>query len=338
MNKSSNYGFYESSVHQAYYDKKLLSRLLPNLVYTEFGEERDLPKNQTDYIAFRRIESLAATTTPLTEGVNPTPVDMDDTIIRAQIKELGSYTEVSSLLTLVDYDPVVARYSEVFGEHAANSIDQYTRDILVAGTYFIRIQASGALSTSGARSTVAYSITKAALDTAIVQLESYNVPKFEAIVNATTGVGTTPVPESYVCIVHPHVKKDILALGSSNGIIPAYKYSNTSKLLKGEFAAYEGGIRFVSTTNGKIWTGAGAAGTTTYRNNGTNFDVYGNIVLGKGFYAKTRLDGGARIIVKTPKEIGGALERYGTVGWEANYQAVILNEYCGIRIECCATL
>jgi len=338
MNMTSTFGFYESNVHQAYYDKKLLSRLLPNLVYTEFGEERDLPKNQTDYIAFRRIESLAAQSTPLNEGVNPAAIDVDDTIIRAQIKEFGAWTEVSSLLQLTDYDPVITRYSEVFGENAANSLDQYTRDILVAGTYFIRIQDTGTLSTSGARNTVAHPIRKLALDMAITQLEGYNVPKFESIVNATTGVGTSPIPESYVCIVHPHVKKDILALGSSNGIIPAFKYSNTSKLLKGEFAAYEGGIRFVSTTNGKIWSGAGATGTTNYRNNGTAYDVYGCLVIGKGFYAKTRLNGGARIIVKTPEQIGGALERYGTVGWQANYQAVILNDYCGVRIECTASL
>lgn len=341
MQTTSNFGFYESNVHQAYYDKKLLQRLLPNLVFATLCEERNLPKNQTDYIAFRRIESLAAQTTPLTEGVNPSPIAVDDTIIRSQIQEFGAYAEVSSKLTLTDYDPVITRYSEVFGENAANSIDQYTRDVLMAGTYFIRIQGATTLTTSGLRNTVAYPITKAALDAAIVQLESYDVPKWEGIINASGGYNTSPIPEAYVCVVHPHVKKDILAIGEANGIIPAFKYANTTKLMKGEFAAYEGGIRFVSTTNGKIWPGEGAAGTTyRYTTDGTtnSYDVYGCLVVGKGYAARTNLDGGARVIVKTPKEIGGALERYGTVGWQANYQTTILNEYCGVRIECCATV
>ncbi len=326
-----------STVYQAYYDKKLLQRLLPNLVYVELGESRPLPRNNTPFIAFRRFESLAAQTTPLTEGVNPTPIDVDDTVIRAQIKEFGAYTEVSSLLTLTDYDPIITRYSELFGENAANSLDQYTRDVIMGGTYFIRVTGATGLTTSGARSTVAYPIIKAAFDAAIVQLESYNVPKWESIITASTGVSTSPVPESYICVVHPHVKKDILALGASNGIIPAFKYSSTTRLMKGEFAAYEGGIRFVSTTNAKIWAGEGAA-STSYRYTGSNLDVYGCIVMGKGFFARTELDGGARIIVKPPQDIGGALERFSTVGWQANYQAVILNEYCGVRIECAATL
>ena len=337
MNTTANIGFNVAQGYQAYYDKKLLQRLLPNLVYAELGEQRDLPKNSTDYISFRRFESLAAQTTPLTEGVNPDPIDMDDTIIQSKIQEFGAWTPVSSKLILTDYDPIITRYSEVYGENASNSIDQYTRDVLMAGTYFIRIQANGALSGSGNRNTVAYPITKAALDAAIVQLESYNVPKFEGIIPASGGIGTTPIPESYVCVVHPHVKKDILALGADNGIIPAFKYSSTTKLMKGEFAAYEGGIRFLSTTNGKIWTGAGATGTT-YRNTSGSYDVYGCIVVGRGFFARTNLGGGARIIVKPPEEIGGALERYGTVGWQANYQVTILNEYCAIRIECAATL
>ena len=337
-NSTANIGFNQTTQYQAYYDKKLLQRLLPNLVYTEFGEKHPLPKNNTKYIQVRRFESLAAQTTPLTEGVNPSAVDMDDTLIQASIQEFGAWSQVSSLLELTDYDPVITQFSEVFGENAANSLDQYTRDILLAGTYFIRIQATGTLSTSGNRNTVAYSMTKGALDAAILQLESYNVKKFDSIIAGSSGIGTSPVPESYICIVHPHVKKDILALGSSNGIIPAFKYSNVNKLYPGEFAAYEGGIRFLATTNGKIWTGAGATGTTTYRNNGTSYDVYGCIVLGKGFYATTDLDGGARIIVKPKSIIGGALERYSTVGWQANYQAFIINDYCGVRIECAATL
>jgi len=342
MNTTSNIGLPISDggltgVYQAYYDKKLLQRLLPNLVYIELGEKRDLPTNNTSIIAFRRFESLAPQTTPLVEGQNPTPVEIDDTIIRSKVKEFGAYAEISSLLTLTDYDPLIARYTELFGENAANSLDQYTRDIIMAGTYFIRVQDASTTSPSAARNTVAYPITLQALKAAVAQLEGYNVPKWDSIITASTGVSTSPVPESYVCVVHPHVKQDILALGANNGIIPAFKYSSTTRLMKGEFAAYEGGIRFVSTTNAKIWAGEGATGTT-YRNTAGAYDVYGCIVMGKGYFGRTELNGGSKIIVKTPEQIGGALNRFSTVGWQADYQATILNEYCGVRIECAASI
>lgn len=340
MQTTSNSGVDVQQQYQAYYDKKLISRLLPNLVYSDpaFGEERPLPKNNTKYIMINKYESLAPVST-ISEGQNPAPVTITNTPIQAYVREFGSFSEVSSLLQLTEYDPVITRYAEVFGEQAANSLDQYDRDQMVAGSHYIRIQATGTLSSSGAQNTVAYPITKLALDKAILGLEKYNVSKFTSIISGSTGVGTSPVPDSYICIVHPDVKYDIMALGESNGIIPAYKYSNVNKLYRGEFAAYQGGIRFLSTTNGKKWAGAGAAGTTTYYNNGTNFDVYGCLVFGKGFKGQTYIDSdAARIIIKPASVIGGALERFSTVGWVAIHHALILNDYCGVRIECAATI
>lgn len=57
---------------QGHYDRNLLERALPSLVHARWGQPRPMPRNSGSRINFRRYESLAANTTPLTEGVTPT--------------------------------------------------------------------------------------------------------------------------------------------------------------------------------------------------------------------------------------------------------------------------
>jgi len=53
-----------------FYDRTLLERLLPLLVYTKFGQVRDIPrKSGSNTIKFRKYASLAVATTALTEGI-----------------------------------------------------------------------------------------------------------------------------------------------------------------------------------------------------------------------------------------------------------------------------
>jgi len=73
-----------------YYDRTLLERLLPLLVYTRFGQIRDIPrKSGTNTIKFRRYSSLSAATTALTEGITPVGSQLSITDITADVSRYG---------------------------------------------------------------------------------------------------------------------------------------------------------------------------------------------------------------------------------------------------------
>lgn len=77
---------------QGHYDRNLLERSLPALIYGRFAQTRPLPKNTGIRINFRRYGSLDVNTTPLGEGVTPTGKKLTSTDIYATIKQYGSHS------------------------------------------------------------------------------------------------------------------------------------------------------------------------------------------------------------------------------------------------------
>lgn len=325
---------------RAAFDKRLLERLLPNLPHSIGAEKRPLAMRSGNQIKFRRIESLAANATPLTEGVTPTGTVLSDTKLTSTIAQHGDYVIITDIAEKTDEIALASEAVDTLAEQGAKSMDQVTRDVINAGTYYLRVTSSSAYSASGARVTVAYPIIKEALRAAVRQLESYDVKKFKDAIKAGPGVGSLPVPEAYICLVHPHVAYDLRhLLGETNGFIPVHKYSNYAGLYPGEIGALDAGVRFVSTSNGKIWTGEGAA-STSYKYTGSNLDVYGCVMFGKGFYGDTEFEGGLKTIVQDFGSAGtiDPFKQRMTVAWLAEYVCTILNDYCGVRIECAASL
>jgi N4-gp56 family major capsid protein len=73
-----------------FYDRTLLERLLPLLVYTKYGQVRDVPrKSGSNTIRFRRYNSLAVATTALTEGTTPVGSQLSITDITANVLQYG---------------------------------------------------------------------------------------------------------------------------------------------------------------------------------------------------------------------------------------------------------
>jgi N4-gp56 family major capsid protein len=64
-------------------------------------------------------------------------------------------------------------------------------------------------------------------------------------------------------------------------------------------------------------------------------DVYNTWVLGKGYFGTLKIDNmPAKVIVKEPGSAGTAdpLDQVATVGWKANFAAVILDQSRGVLI------
>ena len=130
----------------------------------------------------------------------------------------------------------------------------------------------------------------------------------------------------YVAIIHPDVAYDLMR---SEDWVKASEYAGSTQIFEGEIGRVAG-IRFVETTEAKIFAGAGASGK----------DVYATMVLGADAYGVTEVEGGGlQHIVKQLGSAGTAdpLNQRATVGWKAIKTAERLVEAFMIRIESCST-
>ena len=117
-----------------FYDRVLLDRALPLLLHARYGQVRDIPRGNTDVIKWRKYGSLAAATTPLSEGLTPDGSSLSITDATATVKQYGDFVTFSDFLQMTTLDPLLIEAAEVLGEQAGDTLDQLCRDVMVAGT------------------------------------------------------------------------------------------------------------------------------------------------------------------------------------------------------------
>lgn len=306
-----------------YYDRMLLERALPLLVHDRWAQIRDIPKKNTNVIKFRKYGSLSVATTPLTEGITPDSESLSITDTTATVSQYGAYVTLTDWLVLTTLDPVLMEAAEVLGEQAGLTLDTITRDVMVAGTN-VQYADTGDAQVNAARTDIAAedSLEDGEIWRAIRTLKNANARKITKMVSGDIGYETRPVDACYVGIIHPNTTYDVR---QETGWVPVEKYASKADLMPGEVGAF-GEVRFVETTNAKVWEDAGAGAA----------DVYGTLILGANAYGVTRISGESlRNIVKPVGSAGTAdpLEQRSTSGWKATKTAVILQQLFMLRIE-----
>lgn len=316
---------------QAFYDRNLLARAQPSEVHGRFGQKRPIAQRNGNQIKFRRYSQLAAASIPLTEGVTPTGSQLAVTDLLATLNQYGDFITLSDMVSLTNQDPVVTEATDVLGDQAGTTIDQARRDVLVAGT---NVAYAGGVA---ARVNVNIKITGPDLDKAIRFLKVQNAKYVKDGIMPSDKIGTGSVRKSFIMLVHPDVEFDLEQITGYRSISD---YGSQEQTMEDEIGAYKN-IRFVSSTNCKIFPGAGAAGTTVYKNNGTNFDVYVSLLIAANAYGVCPLSGNAmQTYIKALGSSGTAdpLEQRSTVGWKATTTTKILNDSWMIRLETGASL
>lgn len=314
---------------QAFYDRNLLSRAQPNDVHGRFGQKRPISARSGNQIKFRRYSQLAAATTALTEGVTPTGSSLAVTDITSTLVQYGDYITLSDMVSLTNQDPVVTEATDVLGDQAGTTIDQVRRDVLVAGSNVA--YASGVAN----RLALVNKITAADLDKAIRYLKGQNAKFMKEGIPPSDGVGTGAIRKAFIAIVHPDVEYDLEAI---TGFKPVSDYPAQMGVIEDEIGAYKN-IRFVTSTNAKIWTDATTALTAGYKGVTKN-DVYATLIFGAEAYGLSPLSGNAmNTYVKALGSAGTAdpLEQRSTVGWKATTITTILNQTWMIRLESLAS-
>lgn len=290
---------------QTYYNRELLRTFEPNLVHLQFGENYRMPMNSGITMNMRKMIPVAAKTTALEEG-NPGDGKMlAEVAITTTIQQFGDYARCSDWLDMVHLDENITRRVQRFGDAGARSVDALVRDELATCTNVI--YAGG--KTARAQLTAADKLTSKELRKAVRTLKKNLAEKFNGY---------------YVAIVGPDTVYD---LQEDDAWVKVSEYQDKENIYTGEVGRLFG-IRFVESTEAKIFEGAGASSA----------DVASVIVLGRYAYGLTSLKGNKpRVVVKTAGSAGTAdpLDQISTVGWKLDgFAAKLLQPEFAVRIEC----
>ena len=298
-----------SAENKTFYDRTLLESAKPNLIHSQFGQKRPIPKNGGKKIEFRRYGALPKALTPLTEGVTPDGRKLTVTSIEAEVHQYGDYVALSDVLDLTAIDNNVLEATKAIGNQAGLTLDTITRNILQAGTnvqYCPKVGASGTTAvTSRADIDATCKLTVDEIKKAVAILKANNVPKISG---------------SYVAIIHPYAAYDLM---SDPAWEDMHKYTTSDNMYEGEIGRIAG-VRFVESSEALIVKTS------------TNPAVFCTLVLGENAYGITEVTGGGlKTIIKQLGSAGTAdpLDQRSTVGWKAMQTAEILQQNYMIRIE-----
>lgn len=289
---------------KTYYSDYLIDNAEAKLVHDQFAQKHPIPKNGGKTIEFRKYSPLAKALTPLTEGVTPDGNSLNVTTIEATVAQYGDYITLSDMLLLTAIDNNMVQATKLLGNQAGMTSDTITREVLVGGT---NVLYSGGVTS---RSAVADTLSVDDIMRAVRALKKQNADK---------------IGDSYVAIIHPDVSYDLM----NDPRWEAVKNYDPSDFYNGEIGRISG-VRFVESSEARIFMGAGASGK----------NVYATLVLGDNAYGVTEITGGGlQHIVKQLGSAGTAdpLDQRATCGWKLTKTAERLVEQFMVRIESVST-
>lgn len=288
---------------KTYYSDYLIDNAIPKLVHDQFGQKHPIPKNGGKTIEFRKYSPLPKLTTPISEGVTPDGQSLTMSTIEATVAQYGGYITLSDVLLLTAIDNNLVQATKLLGAQAGSTLDTITREVLNGGTNVIFAGGKDARGDLDASSL----LTVDDIKKAVLLLKNQNAEQING---------------SWVGIIHPDIAYDL-----TND--PAWKdvktYSDPSDIYEGEIGKLFG-VRFVETTEAKVWAGAGNGGRA----------VYSTLILGDNAYGVTEISGGG--LQHIVKQLGSAgtgdpLDQRATAGWKATKVAERLVENYMVRIE-----
>lgn len=292
---------------KTYYSDYLIDNATPNLVHDQFGQKHPIPKNGGKTIEFRKFMPLGKALDEIVEGVTPDGQSLNVTKVEATVKQYGNYVTLSDIVQLTAIDNTLVQTTKLLGAQAGATLDTLTREVLNGGTSVI--YAGGKEARNALDETCKLTVDD--IYKAARFLKAQNAPKIEG---------------GYVAIIHPDVAYDLMR---DDEWIDVHKYSATSEIFEGEIGKL-GGVRFVETTEAKIFADGGSGGR----------DVYSTLVLGDNAYGVTELEGGGLQHIVKQLGSGGTsdpLNQRGTAGWKATKVAERLVESYMVRIESAST-
>ena len=235
-----------SAEMKTYYGMELLENAKPQLVHNQFAATKGLPAGGGKTVEWRKFGAFDKALKPLTEGVTPDGSGISVSSITKALAQYGDYTTVSDMLDLTAIDDVVLEITDRHGSNMGLTLDTVTRNEIQQGKQVIyapKLGANGAKTEITSRTALDKDcrMTSELVAKAATQLKKMNAPTFDG---------------KYVCIIHPSVAFD---LRQDEAWIAAHQYAAATELFSGEIGELHG-VRFVETTEAKIYRGENLAG------------------------------------------------------------------------------
>lgn len=298
---------------KTYYDDYLIDCSSPKLVHDQFGQKRPIPAGRGKTIEFRKVSPLPVSTTPLTEGVTPESQKLTISTVEAPVQQYGGYVELSDMVVLTAIDNNLVIAAKQLGAQAGKTLDAITHEVLAGGTnvQYAEGQVTERNQLVGGKAEGNHYLTVDAVRRAVRTLKKQDAE---------------PIGDSFIGIIHPDVAYDLM---SDPKWVNVKSYSDPEGIYEGEIGKIEN-VRFVETSEAKVFEGAGAEGR----------DVYATLILGDNAYGTTEIEGGGLTLIVKQLGSGGAsdpLDQRASVAWKATKAAVRLQEAYMVRIETTST-
>ena len=228
--------------NKTFYDRALLEIAKTRLVHANYGQKRSIPRNSGKRVEFRRYELFTpdANTLVLEEGVTPAGQSLAQSKIEAEVKQYGAYVEVSDLLDLTSFDPVLTESTELLGEQLGTVVEWITRDAMCAGT---NVQyANGKTNRLSLQAGDKLTVTE-------IRKSVRSLKKAKARMFNNVDGGSVRKPH-FVCICSPDATYD---LQSDPLWQDVSKYSDVEQIYSGEIGRLFG-VVFVESTEAKVFS------------------------------------------------------------------------------------
>lgn len=307
-----------SNEMKTYYHRQLLTRALPNLVYSQTAVKTPLPIGLGKTVEFRRFEKLTAVTTSLASEVTP-PAETNLTVnvVNATVAEYGEFIKFSKLVQTTAYDDVLGQSGVLLGENMGESLDTIIRNVILplasASSLNQMNPGNKARTALGAGDVMAY-------ETLLRIRSTLATNRVKPLLGG--GVGR------YLGIIHPNVTRQLFQDPDIKDIMKfALNRGEGQPFFTGVLSIPMLGIDFVETDLAPSYSIAAFAGGDPA------VAVYATIVLGRECVGAVELDGiSTDFIFKNIGSAGAAdpLNQYGTVAWYAAFVSLILNANFGV--------
>lgn len=291
----------EAELLKEYWRDIFLTELRASLILDQIALMAPHPAHMGTVVHWLSLADLTAAGT-ISESFDPTSYALSAGDLTAGLLQYGASVTLSDLVKKTAVGSFVDQLMERLARNAGLTLDTVIRDaILSAGG---TVQYAG---TAVARNSIAtdgsFDFDIAELREAVNSLERQNVP---------------PIGDSYVAIVHPDVKHDLI--GDSKWVDLVRYTDNVERVYKNEIGRTYG-TRFLESTQALLMDASGSAST----------DVYQTYVVGSEYLGISNL-ADVEIIVKDPAPKSD-LNIVSTYGWKATRAHKELGALRMIRVE-----
>lgn len=204
--------------------KQVLANLRASLVYADpkYAESGRFDSG-SDMLTFVGVPDIAADTTVLTEGTNPTAKALSITTVTVATAQQGALVAISDLAKVKSPIELASIGAERLSRQAQETLDQIARDtIALSGTAYYASASHSTRATLDANDKMSVTI----LRKLNVKMKQAKIPPF--------------ADGYYLLLIHPYVEYDLRADTGTGGWADVNKYSNPEQMFRGEVGRMEG--------------------------------------------------------------------------------------------------